>query len=276
MTGIHNNEVHPECPSLYALERARLNSNWDNKSDHVDRCPECRQKLAEWDALDLEFETKLLPKTAAVVTERVLAEHRTLRSKHTRRFVHRPAVWAGMGMAAAATVAILLSVPFLKSHDAPASISAAADPTYLGDKGAVGLELYCNRNDRVFRVHQGMTLLPNDQIRFVPRIPGPAPQYVMVISVDSRGTISRYFPPNSNSAASIETTTTALPGSIILDDTPGWEHIWMLSAPEPFAFEDVRAAAQTEWRLRKAPERMGRLPVAMDQNGLLFRKDVTP
>ena len=183
-----------------------------------------------------------------------------------------PRAAAAFGAVAAAAL-LLFVVPLFQGAPQKTDGPPAADPAYVGEKGAVGLELYGKRADEVFRVHEGMTLLAGDMIRFVPKISDPGPHFIMVISVDSRGSVNRYYPEDSHRAQATSADGAPLPGSIVLDSTPGAEQIWLLSDATPFDFHQVEAAARLEWQRTGRPDRMEALPVDAAQVGIVIFKD---
>ena len=260
------------CPSTYAADRAALFPIEDKEGIHIDRCPACRAQQEADAILDRRFETEIFANTLDTVTRRVLEEQQTSAVPSAKSVFKRPAVRAGVGLAAAAVLALILVVPSQIPSRAPESYSSVPDPDYIGDKGAVGLEIYCKRGDAVFRVHQGMPLEADDRLRFVPVLPPNTARYLMVVSVDSRGTVSRYFPTDAERAVRVDRSNTPLPDAVILDNTPGAEQVWLLSAETPFDFEPIRDALSREWDKAGSPERIERIPTTIDQTGIVFQK----
>ena len=260
------------CPSAYAADRAALFSTGDEARAHLDQCPACRERYETDAAYTRHFETELFPQTVDTVTRRIFKEQQTSAAPSSLSLFRKKSLWVGIGLAAAAVLALILVVPSLQSSNSPAAFSPLSDPGYLGDKGTVGLEIYCKRGDAVFRVHQGMTLRAEDQLRFVPVLPENTPLYVMVVSVDSRATVSRYFPTETERAVRIDTSNAPLPGAVILDAAPGAEQIWLFSSETPFDFEPIRDAIARERQKSEAPERIERIPTTIDQTGIVFRK----
>ncbi len=265
-----------ECLSTYALERSRFVQGALREREHLARCPDCRKRVEALAVSDIDFATEVFPKTCPVVTARALQDLHGRRFSSVFSALRRPSALAGIGLAAAATVLLLVGGPYLKTDKSTSSPPAVVDATYLGDKGGVGLEVYCKRGGKVFRAHEGAILFVDDMLRFVPRVPAKGAQYLMIVSVDSLGTVSRYFPTDSKQAAETPGVNEPLPGSVILDDTPGPERIWLLAAEEPFDFEAVKRAAAGEWQRQGTPAKMGRLPLPAAQVGILFFKKGAP
>lgn len=278
MTHNRDSGIHSECLSAYALDRANLFPVAGAAAKHLEQCAACRDRQQALRAAALQFESQMFPRTAAAVIERVLEDQ-----SHFPPSVHeaggrRYRRILGSCIAAAAAAVFMLSVFPLKPKPPQPVVSHGEKATtpYLGDKGAAGLEVYCKRGNLVFRVHEGMTLFAEDRIRFVPVLSKDDPRYLMVVSVDNTGTVSRYFPQDSEEAGRVDTGKTPLPGSTILDDTAGPERLWLLSSKVPFHFEAVRSAISEQWQQLHGPERMGNLPLPMDQTSLVFWKGETP
>ncbi len=256
------------CLSDLQLDALQLHVGADRPSleRHVEQCPACAERLRRQRLLDDAFLETVYPETVDRVVEQVIATDRTPRPAPLA--AHRMR-WA-MGIAAS----LLLAAGLYGLSKKPASTATAPDPEYLADKGPAGLEVWCRRTDRVFRVQQGDKLYPEDMVRFVPRFRGATARYVMVVSIDGRGAISRYFPVSSDTAKRVSRSGSPLPGSTVLDDTPGPERILLLTSPEPFQFEAVRRALEAEWRSARSAAEVGPLDLDVDQTSLVFYKEL--
>ena len=260
------------CPSSYALDKSRLFPTSDDMTGHLDSCRDCHGRLEAIRASESEFHDNVFSQTLSAVTERILDEQRRPRKlpKGNATMLRRI---LPLGIAAAAT--LLLAVGLLpgKPRDGLIPGSTPMNDEDISDKGAVGLELYCKRNDRVFRVHQGTTLRSDDMIRFVPVLSNDGPRYIMVVSVDGLGTVSKYFPQDSDTALRVHAMKAALPGSIVLDNTPGPEHVWLLSSKTPFRYSEIVTTIRRAWTRAGASDRMDLLPLNLEQVGLVFFKE---
>jgi hypothetical protein len=226
-------------------------------------CLERRREQRAWDDV---FLREVYPATVDRVVEEVIGENRVSA---------RGASWSGRrlrvgwAMGIAASLLLTSGLYFLFST----STEPASSAEYLADKGLVGLEVWCRRTGRVFRVQQGDKLFDEDMIRFVPRFQGEPSRFVMVVSIDSRGVVNRYFPAHSETAEQVTEPGVPLPGSTVLDDTGGPERIVLLASEEAFRFEEVRRAVETEWRKTGSAVDMGPLMLDLEQTSLLFYKD---
>ncbi len=282
MIDITKKQSDKKCLSSYAFDHAQLFGNSLKSGEHLLECPQCRSQHDEALALDEEFLEKVFTQTLPSITQQILIEQqKSVASLHLRNSVQERSrsKWGLAFGAAAATALILIGTSALRlKHQSLNSESVdLPDLSYIGDKGAENeLEIYCKRNNKVFRVHNKMTLFRDDQIRFVPVFPKAEPHYVMAVSLDSMGNVSKYFPLDTDSAVLVNNDKLPLPGSIILDDVLGPERVWMLFSETPFDFQTVKQVVQSEWERTGSPEKIEHLPLRQNQSGLIFFKGEEP
>jgi hypothetical protein len=259
----------PGCPSDYQLDAYWLfgESGEAGVAAHLDACGACRARRREMEALDEIFENDVFnPTVDAVVGE--VTRHLGARSRDAsaprRRRPLRPIALA------AASVLLASALVFVYLERRPQPSEPLAE--YIGEKGPVGLEVWCRRADRVFRVHKGDTLYSEDMIRFVPRFFGAAPRYLMVVSLDGAGRVSRYFPPHSDRAERVEKSGIPLPGSTVLDETRGPERVILLTSEKKFHYNEVAEALAKQWRRSKSVLSIQTLGMGMEETSLLFYK----
>ncbi len=250
------------CPSVYQMDAVRLFGVRSDLSAHLLHCPRCAAMVRDLSEAEAAFSVHVLPRTVDVVIERAMSEQKTASRIGFRRLI---------SFAAAAMLAAVIGFVFW----ARPNVESPSGGVYIGDKGAVGLEVWCKRKETVFRVHQGAKLRADDRIRFVPRFVSDKPLYMMVVSVDGNGTVSRYFPADEEAAARVTQSGAPLPGSTILDDASGPERVWLLSSTEKFHFREVEEAVFAEWKRNGGADRMGAIPFASDQASLFFVKERT-
>jgi hypothetical protein len=66
----------------------------------------------------------------------------------------------------------------------------------------------------------------------------------VIISVDGRGVVTQHLPASGGQAAVLGVEGRVLLGSSFeLDDAPGWERLYLVTANAPFAVATVKAAA---------------------------------
>jgi len=115
--------------------------------------------------------------------------------------------------------------------------SRPAPVTELGIKGAASWQVFANRDDRVFAVHDGTALAAGDRIRFAVTPAGA--RYLLVASIDGLGAATIYHPYDGAQSAIIEGERVEPAGSIELDAAPGPERIYALLSDEPIAADTV-------------------------------------
>ncbi|HYO70855.1 MAG TPA: ActD-like protein, partial [Archangium sp.] len=68
----------------------------------------------------------------------------------------------------------------------------------------------------------------------------------VILSVDGRGTVTLHAPESGAGSVPLAPAGThALPGAYALDDAPGFERFFLVTAEAPFALEEVLAAARS-------------------------------
>jgi hypothetical protein len=91
-----------------------------------------------------------------------------------------------------------------------------------------------------------------------------------IVSIDGRGTVTRHLPAAGTLASPLKTGAAfALPEAYRLDDAPGFERFYFVTADQPFAVDlvltAVAHAAGAEGRLA--------LPAGLDQYSFALRKE---
>ncbi|HXU06472.1 MAG TPA: DUF4384 domain-containing protein [Polyangia bacterium] len=111
----------------------------------------------------------------------------------------------------------------------------------VGVKGGAGFTMVARRDGRVFSVEPGAKLRANDQIRFV--VSHLRHRYVLIASVDGAGRANVYFPYEGATSENVGIRERIeLPGSIVIDGSPGPERFFALVSREPLQTTSVRRA----------------------------------
>jgi hypothetical protein len=191
---------------------------------HAEQCGDCRATLAAIERLSEEQESRLEQRLAAF-DERL--EAAVARSRR------RTSLVAAGTIAAAAGIALVLVLAVGTSGPRPAT----EQPAYTGLKGTMKFQVVAKRGDNQFRVDPGAELRENDALRFV--VVTDRGGWVAVFSVDTRGAVSPFYPDTEpdrdpsllrlDGAGRHE-----LPGSIVLDDATGPEHLVVVFSPGEF------------------------------------------
>lgn len=232
----HVSSFHAELLRLgeaSAAERAWIEG-------HLESCPACAAMTAELDAARDEFTATVAPRSAARLSAR-LAER--------RRGGGRPR-WgwlsAGLLIPSAAVVVALVAVrrppPVTGGAAGPAEARRELEPDYTEKGGGrAQMMVAARRGTRVFAVRPGELLQAGDQIRFV--IQGARHPFVMIASVDGRGHANVYVPYDGVSSLAVAPgARIEMPGSIVIDDSPGPERLFALLSHRPIDAAKVRAA----------------------------------
>jgi hypothetical protein len=199
---------HPDALALHRYHLAQLE---DERSEtiarHLAGCDRCRGDLALLEGDHRRFDREVFPLTRDTVEAR---EARRWRWPHLLPLV---------GALAAAAFLLVLPRPSL-------------DPD-LRAKGGGAMAVFVARGDSVVTVEDGKTRLRSgDRIRFVL---WPAGQrYAVIGSIDGAGRATVYFPfQGKESAALPEGPRVEVPGSIVLDDSPGPERVFAVLSGRP-------------------------------------------
>lgn len=244
-----------DCPSDYQLDAYWLEGRPEDHpvGRHLAGCADCQARWAEIENAQKVFHQEVFPMSEETVADRLVGWPGGFRGTF-RRMLSVPRLAAVSALA----VLIVLVVAFWPGQD------PADDGAYIGIKGSIGLQVFCQRGDQVFLVNPGDLLLAGDRIRF--QVTPSGPGQVLVISADADGRVHRYA---SSRVAGGEQ---ALPGSIVLDDSPADERIFVLFSPKSIDFAGVQETVLKELRSGGGPEKMGSLPLELDQASLWFRK----
>lgn len=241
------------CPSDYQMDEYWLAGKPENHPvhGHLEGCESCRKRLVEWEQADEKFSKEVFPATEEKVVERLSKS----RSGFFGFFTY-----PRLAAAAAVVLAVVLAVALWHPGEREA--------TYIGIKGVLGLEVYCQRADQVFRVNPGDRLLAEDRIRFAVSTPGPG--QVMIVSVDKQGDVSLFYPPGPVGGGRTE-----LEGSTILDESSGPERIFVVFSEEALNFGAVQSAVERGLKDSGGIENLKKLPLELAQNSLLIHKGST-
>lgn len=155
----------------------------------------------------------------------------------------RPAIAMGVGLLAAAAAVLLMGRP---PRD---RAGRTLDATRA--KGGLRLEVYVKHGDQVLPA-RGTVLRPGDAIRFA--YAGVDGGYIAVLGRDGAGAVSLYYPAADRAApaARAEEEEEVLPGSIVLDDSPGPETIHLVHCDAPVSVATLTGALDRAGGLRAA------------------------
>lgn len=132
--------------------------------------------------------------------------------------------------------------------------SGATDPTaHLPEAGFGGEVIYAKGDDARVLVYAeadpSEPLSGEEQLAAGDRIQlklnaGDA-RFAALLSVDGRGVVTRHLPLSGSAPAEVERgRTLALPSAYTLDDAPEFERFFLITSEDPFAVDEVEAAAR--------------------------------
>ena len=119
----------------------------------------------------------------------------------------------------------------------------APDGPTVRAKGGLALRVFREREGAVDEVLPGDPVRGGDRLRFRPET--PAPGFVLVVGVESDGTLFNYLPGAGDAALPVEAgpAADALPGAAQVDASVGREWVHLIFCPASFALADVRVVA---------------------------------
>jgi hypothetical protein len=226
----------PGCLSDLTLDKlvAGAPATRATVEEHLATCMLCTQRLDELRRLNVR---------AALV----LADGP---GKLRRRLWRRTFVRASQALAAAAMLAFIVLLPIWRQ------------PGHEREKGQglpLELALVARQADgRIVELASGGRVHAGDAVRFL--LSTGRGGHVVVLGLDAAGKVSVYVADGERGLHVERGARQAMPGSIILDATPGAERVVALLCPERFAVSDAVDAAQA--RLNQAehdPHRTGEL-----------------
>jgi hypothetical protein len=196
---------------------------------HSMDCPACATRRAEHAEHVLHFRSNVFPRTV----ERLAARQ------------HSGFRWRWMlGLALPLTACVLL---LARSHSGGGGLAGARSPSVnaktIGIKGPSEVRVFARRNQpataEVIRVNDGDRLAAGDALRFV-LSPTGLP-YVLIASIDGAGQANIYYPFHGETSIEVDPEgTVSVPGSIVLDQAPGPERIFVLHSGKPIRAQTVR------------------------------------
>jgi hypothetical protein len=238
----------PGCVSNLALDLYLLDElapgERDGLAGHLASCRPCTEVLAALQADRLRFADQPLANLAADAHTRAGAA----RASWLRRlFVPTAALCAG-----AAALALLWTPAQFRSKGGAFSLS----PYVLHPESTTTGGL-----------HQGEALHPGDQLQF--RYNGARDGYLAVVSIDTTGGVSVFYPPGERAAPVAAGHDVALSSAVELDGSLGRELVLAVRCDQPVAVADVvqaaRRAAEAARARGAAPTELGPLGLPCDE-----------
>jgi hypothetical protein len=269
----------------WLVERAALDEVPAASADRIARADS--RELAERIAAlrdDTAAELARHPAGPAVIQieARIAADARRRAEARRRRRLR----WLGVATSAAAAVVVAHVVVDRGAPDEPAHSRAVAledgrvkGPARLlafrqlggptgaatGDQGAQGVQIERLEQDAVVRAGDVIQLRYNAGGR----------GYGMIASLDGAGVVTLHYPLSEDAppeATAVASDTTALPTAYALDDAPGFERFFFLTANAPLDVHQALAALRALARRGDSATGSLDLPAGVRQSSLRLRK----
>lgn len=217
-------------------------AQWERADQHAASCEPCRQELAAARDARARYQAQ----TRARIATR-LGSQAAHRLGAGRRMSWR--IGVAIGLAVAASLLLL----FLHGGRRRENVVAI--------KGEPSVQVFARRGDTVFSVHEGSDLAPGDAIRFVVSAAGAS--QVLIASADGAGNVTVYYPYGGGASAALPAApSVVIPQTIVLDDAPGPERIFVFVSTHEIPAGPVLAALRELASLGHAAIRDTRLVAA--------------
>jgi hypothetical protein len=216
---------------------------------------EAAARLAQLQASNEEILKRLPPEVVGASIRRRLQDRRPRRAMWVMALLPvamAAGLWAGL---------------------APRFASDPTDPEYIGAKGATRLYAYRAAAPGIRPVKLGPSsrVRPHDVLQLA-YTAGEA-RFGAVVSVDGSGVVTFHLPFNAAEAAPLAGTgETNLPQAYELDNAPGFERFFLVTAPKPFSLSPVVDAARALAHDGDARHKSLSLPPGLSQESLLLEK----
>jgi hypothetical protein len=197
---------------------------------HSDACPVCAARRAEHGEHVQHFRGSVFPRTVEGLAPKPRPGWR----------------WGlGLGLALPLAACVLLLARSFPGGTNHTNLSSQPEvPGTIGIKGPATVGVFARRqrpSTEVIKVNDGDRLSAGDALRFV-LSPTGLP-YVLIASVDGAGQANVYYPFHGEASIAVDPRgTVSVPGSIVLDEAPGPERIFVIHSEKPIPAEAVRAA----------------------------------
>ncbi|MFY0562870.1 ActD-like protein [Archangium lansingense] len=204
---------------------------------HLLREPDGAARLA---ALEADTAATLARHVPAEVARHVASQarvHQARRERPVRRF---PAIAAALLPALAAVALVVLARP---EGAVPGGPETPVEETRV--KGLEPrLTVHRQRAGAAEVLAEGALAAPGDVVQLAYVAAGRSQG--VILSVDGRGTVTLHAPESgAGSVPMAPAGTHPLPGAYALDDAPGFERFFLITADAPFTLEEVLVAARS-------------------------------
>ncbi len=174
------------------------------------------------------FQHGVVPRTLDAVVERAAGRPRLL----------RPALAAAVA-AAVVVVALVTNQPGPGGAPDPVSQRETLTEDYIGVRGGPAVDLRLHREGQILRWTRGDALRGGDALRLIPH--GHGYGWILVFAVDAAGESQVVVPWDGVRSLRLDADGAPLPGSLVLDETPGREALLVFFSSAALDAADARA-----------------------------------
>lgn len=206
----------------------------------------------------------------AEIEARVAAERRRRRAEQRRRRMG----WLGVATSAAAVLVVArLGAGHAVVTPPPGEQPHAATPDDGRVKGPPHLLAFRQVGQQIEQLKQNAVVRAGDviQLRYKPG----GQNYGVIASVDGAGVVTLHYPQREDAppqATAMAGETTALPNAYALDDAPGFERFFFVTASGPLDVHATLSAVRALSRRDDSATASLELPDGLQQWSLLLRK----
>jgi hypothetical protein len=180
--------------------------------------------------------------------------------------------WLGVATSVAAVLVIVRVVAERTATDDPPHAAVAHDDD-TRVKGAPRLLAFRQVGEQVERLAQDAVVRAGDVIQLRYKAGGQG--YGVIASVDGAGVVTLHFPLSEDAppqATAVPPETATLPNAYALDDAPGFERFFFITANDPVDIQQTLAALRSLARRDDSATASLELPAGMRQWSLRLRK----
>ncbi len=243
--------------------------------EHTERCARCRALIEQARAVARQFELVVLPRTLPAIRERASANESWLTGWFPPRLVlpvlafaavaivlvvvrpsHRPTTSAHEPLATAHDPRTGARAPVPHVRPLESASAGTATPDTVAYKGGRSVQVHARRGDRIWQLADGAEVAPGDALRFV--IEPAGARHVLIVSRDGAGVHTVYYPFGGDQSAPLAPgTAVELADSVVLDDVPGAEALYVFLTDQPLTLADALTA--TDARAQPGRAQVGAL-----------------
>ncbi len=203
---------------------------------HLEECAQCAARIEAVEAHDRKFELKPSNVAVALAAEKGDPTAKGLVSLQERRAAkNEKRAFIGIGIAAAAAIALTVWVMPSDEPDAPAAIE---EDGIRMKGGALDVEVFANDGRESRAVHNGDVVRPGERLGF--KVTAKNPGYLLIAGVDDTGQVYPVHPSSGSATHTDPVEASDLESAIQLDDVGAKERIVAALCEQPFDLAAIK------------------------------------